>query len=1141
VKITALEVDGYGVWSDLKLDEMSDGLNVFFGPNEAGKTTLMQFVRSMLYGFSPSRRHYFPPLRGGRPGGSIATNSANGRFRISRHADDEAADDTQGKLLLAGADGIRQGEHLLKVLLSNVDEPIFNNVFAIGLHELQELGTLSDTEAASLLYNLSAGLDRISLVEVMDTLEASRNRILAADGRPSRVAELLEQREKLRAEIEELSTLGDQYGRLASRRDQLDREVARLQEDNDRIQLQSKVIETAVGLRDRWRQRAELDEQLAALGPMPAMPDGAVDRFDEVNARLQRHQQRVEQYGQRRGELRSEAAGLEISEALQRQAFRIEALGEQETWIVTLKGQVAELEIEIAELRSRSSDDRKRFGLDEAAQSGELPVLSRHMLATLRRPAKALRQSRERLEEATAQQTEARETAESASQQIETALAARGARGLVETIETAGNFVAQLRRRVHVDQRLDEMDRHQTELEDRSRALLERQLMPAWVLFGLGGMFALGVMLVMAGLFLPASVTGTLGWALALLGLGGSAAAGITKLVIDQSSARQLNNCQKQIGMLQLQIKQAKQEREELDGQLPQGNGSLTSRLEAAEAELASLEELMPLDTRRQAARQEAETASALAARAESELTDARRHWRRALSETGLPPGFSPKQVRNLFQHSDRIAETHRHLQRRREELEQRRRELDALTDRISQISADVGLTGDRNDPIEQLHELTRLLAEQETRIARRRELRDQARRIRRKRAKHEAAILQLKYRRSEFLSQAGADNEQQFRERALRIGRADQLRQQRESVQAEITVAIGGHCTEQAVAEQLAEGANQQLEARWDSLQERLPTIEKQLQQQFEQRGQLNEQVKTLAADNRPAAKRLELSLVEERLKEAVGRWQVVAVTSRILETIRETFERERQPETLQEASGYLERLTQGRYCRVWTPLGEDVLRVDDADGESLPVEVLSRGTREQLFLCLRLALASCYARRGIRLPLVLDDVLVNFDTDRAKAAAAVLRDVAAEGQQLLVFTCHEHIYKLFKSLKVQASRLPDNSDMQAVVSVHTVEAKPTPRPKPKTVKPPPPVEPEEAPEEAVVAKQRNIDKPWAKDELDEEPPLEEAEVDEEEADEEELEDELEDDEYEDDEADEWEEYEEEEEDDEPGSAEAA
>ena len=53
--------------------------------------------------------------------------------------------------------------------------------------------------------------------------------------------------------------------------------------------------------------------------------------------------------------------------------------------------------------------------------------------------------------------------------------------------------------------------------------------------------------------------------------------------------------------------------------------------------------------------------------------------------------------------------------------------------------------------------------------------------------------------------------------------------------------------------------------------------------------------------------------------------------------------------------------------------------------------------------------------------MPLVLDDVLVNFDADRSSRAATVMRDFAAEGHQLLVFTCHEHIARLFKSLDVR------------------------------------------------------------------------------------------------------------------------
>jgi hypothetical protein len=109
-----------------------------------------------------------------------------------------------------------------------------------------------------------------------------------------------------------------------------------------------------------------------------------------------------------------------------------------------------------------------------------------------------------------------------------------------------------------------------------------------------------------------------------------------------------------------------------------------------------------------------------------------------------------------------------------------------------------------------------------------------------------------------------------------------------------------------------------------------------------------------------------------------------------------------------------------------VWTPLGKNQLRIDNEAGQALPLEILSRGTRETVFIALRLSLAAAYARRGVMLPLVLDDVFVNFDRARTAAAAQVLRDFAALGHQVIMFTCHEHIMRIFHDIGVQVRMLP-------------------------------------------------------------------------------------------------------------------
>jgi uncharacterized protein YhaN len=56
MRITETHIDGFGVWNDLKLSGLSPQLTAIYGANEAGKTTLMQFVRTVLYGVSPKRR-----------------------------------------------------------------------------------------------------------------------------------------------------------------------------------------------------------------------------------------------------------------------------------------------------------------------------------------------------------------------------------------------------------------------------------------------------------------------------------------------------------------------------------------------------------------------------------------------------------------------------------------------------------------------------------------------------------------------------------------------------------------------------------------------------------------------------------------------------------------------------------------------------------------------------------------------------------------------------------------------------------------------------------------------------------------------------------------------------------------------------
>jgi len=117
--------------------------------------------------------------------------------------------------------------------------------------------------------------------------------------------------------------------------------------------------------------------------------------------------------------------------------------------------------------------------------------------------------------------------------------------------------------------------------------------------------------------------------------------------------------------------------------------------------------------------------------------------------------------------------------------------------------------------------------------------------------------------------------------------------------------------------------------------------------------------------------------------------------------------------------------KVTKGRYTRLLPSLGDEggrgTIRVLSSAGAEIDAGDLSRGSIEQLYLCLRLGLAETFAERSEALPLILDDVLVNFDPGRAVQVAEALAETA-EHDQVLFMTCHSHLEELVLSVEPHA-----------------------------------------------------------------------------------------------------------------------
>ncbi len=113
--------------------------------------------------------------------------------------------------------------------------------------------------------------------------------------------------------------------------------------------------------------------------------------------------------------------------------------------------------------------------------------------------------------------------------------------------------------------------------------------------------------------------------------------------------------------------------------------------------------------------------------------------------------------------------------------------------------------------------------------------------------------------------------------------------------------------------------------------------------------------------------------------------------------------------------ASQYVQRLTDGECRKVLAVrAGEIVVQTTHA-GDPLTLPQLSRGTRDQVGLALRLALIQVRSETEGQVPLVLDDVFVTSDDARANAAVRLLTELAQQGLQIIFLTCQNDVRDLF------------------------------------------------------------------------------------------------------------------------------
>ena len=188
-------------------------------------------------------------------------------------------------------------------------------------------------------------------------------------------------------------------------------------------------------------------------------------------------------------------------------------------------------------------------------------------------------------------------------------------------------------------------------------------------------------------------------------------------------------------------------------------------------------------------------------------------------------------------------------------------------------------------------------------------------------------------------------------------------------------------------------------------------------------ERGSIRTTLDGLASEEDSSRLRLERHRLSEELQGNARDWAVRAVAENLIRQAQSKFEKERQPDVIRHAERFFRDVTDGAYQTVFSPLGSSEINVTDAAGNVRTPQQLSRGTREQLFLALRFGLILEMGQHSERLPVIVDEALVNFDPTRGTKAAGSFIELS-ETNQVLVFTCHPPDRRLVRGRGERAGR---------------------------------------------------------------------------------------------------------------------
>ncbi len=332
--ISSFHIDGFGILSEVGIEELPQGLSIFLGKNEAGKSTCLDFFRTMLTGYPAPRskknneRSYLPLGAASLAGGFLGLETTkHGLVRLTRRPqkgkDDVVLTDAQGQIL---------DPALLDSILSGITREVYRNVFGFSLSELQVFDSLDSEGVRHALYGASFGMGLRPPSKVLEELDSYMDKQFKNKGTNPTLNIALRNLELIQKQIQEAQSTCARFDTLTLEKEKLESALVEIRTQKTDMEGQRHAAERQLGVWRQWDEWRSVEARLARMDVIPdTFPEDGPARLKRAQELAQEAIRRVNTQQERCQKLEQSIAALEIKPDLLDQFTLLQSLSERKT------------------------------------------------------------------------------------------------------------------------------------------------------------------------------------------------------------------------------------------------------------------------------------------------------------------------------------------------------------------------------------------------------------------------------------------------------------------------------------------------------------------------------------------------------------------------------------------------------------------------------------------------------------------------------------------------------------------------------------------------------------------------------------------------------------------------------------------